>query len=1031
MGIQYNAFISYRHHPDDIRVAAEIHRSLERYKVPRAIRKKTRGITRLFRDKEELPITSNLTSDITHALEHSDYLIVICSVHTKESIWVQREIETFLKTHEKSKVLTVLASGEPRDTIPEILQYEDVPDPVTGQTRRVPIEPLSCDWRMSRRRAHREELPRLAAALLNCGYDELRQRQRQYRTRRMVAAFSAVLALSLGFMAYFISTSIRIQRANDRLQAANVQIQANLEEALRNQSQYLTSASQERLEAGDRLTAISLALAALPDSNENRPYLPQAELALANAMGAYQADADISAVGVMDPGAIITDFQVSQDGKYLYILDQRNLITVWDTETFRLLASIDPGCSIRQQFSTPSGSLLLLESDAAASLSCYDPGGTALWRTENCRDIAFSPDGETLLVLQYDAGDIASGGSVLFLNPESGEALREPISLPIPESGAFPSGFPQKSLAAVTPVVVEYFLDLGRSQLCLADTATGTCDFLDQVFDYIQCASVTPEGAVLVMAYGKQAGIQNGGYQNMLVSSPMICDIFCFHGESRQMLWQSQITSYTYSGTATLEAIPGGSNILCQRDNVFQILDGSTGEILSRCETASGPLFVEVGSENAWGIFQDGSAGSYGYGENTCRTIQFMDGNLAQAVRNGAYFIRQRYGTQVTVYRLLRDESWQRFEGDYPDFTVKNKTVQGNLLAVQTWDRLYLFDTRQQSLLWGQELDGSQTLLGFSRDGSRLWCADFGGTLTEFDTASGVSGTHPLPAQDARVQASVRLLEDRFFYLLETAHDLSLAAWDPEAQEPETWVFWTDTDGTASDDTRTASIVEVSPGCVLVWKNSGVLYGIDLTSGHVSTLLEDAPARPVCRFSEDGSQLLLASGNELLLVTPQGHVEGQISLDEQKAVSLCFYGDQLLALCDNGSLYRYDRAGTLLSQTSLNLYSTFFNNASRADLQPSDITWTFTEDASLILNIFQAGNLVDCATWQCRAFIPYCVAFLPEADLFINRAINGENAGLGAYHRYTTRELIEKATGQLNGFLLSEQQQVFYGISSD
>ena len=184
MGIQYNAFISYRHHPDDIRVAAEIHRSLERYKVPKAIRKKTKGITRLFRDKEELPITSNLTSDITNALEHSDYLIVICSVHTKESIWVQREIETFLKTHEKSKVLTVLASGEPRDTIPEILQYEDVPDPVTGQTRRIPIEPLSCDWRMSRRRAHREEPPRLAAALLNAGHDAPRQPQRQYRTRR-------------------------------------------------------------------------------------------------------------------------------------------------------------------------------------------------------------------------------------------------------------------------------------------------------------------------------------------------------------------------------------------------------------------------------------------------------------------------------------------------------------------------------------------------------------------------------------------------------------------------------------------------------------------------------------------------------------------------------------------------------------------------------------------------------------------------------------------------------------------------------
>lgn len=168
MSIHYNAFISYRHHPDDIRVASEIHRSLERFHVPRSIRKKYGKIERLFRDKEELPITSDLNDDIDSALYNSDYLIVICSVHTKESIWVQREIELFLKTHPRNKVLTVLASGEPYDVIPDILLHEDVADPVTGETRRIDIEPLSCDWRGNRRKARQEELPRLAAPLLGC-----------------------------------------------------------------------------------------------------------------------------------------------------------------------------------------------------------------------------------------------------------------------------------------------------------------------------------------------------------------------------------------------------------------------------------------------------------------------------------------------------------------------------------------------------------------------------------------------------------------------------------------------------------------------------------------------------------------------------------------------------------------------------------------------------------------------------------------------------------------------------------------------
>ena len=64
MAIHYNAFISYRHHPEDIKVATQIHRALERFHVPKAIREKAKLPMRLFRDKDELPITSNLSDDI-------------------------------------------------------------------------------------------------------------------------------------------------------------------------------------------------------------------------------------------------------------------------------------------------------------------------------------------------------------------------------------------------------------------------------------------------------------------------------------------------------------------------------------------------------------------------------------------------------------------------------------------------------------------------------------------------------------------------------------------------------------------------------------------------------------------------------------------------------------------------------------------------------------------------------------------------------------------------------------------------------
>ena len=68
--------------------------------------------------------------------------------------------------------------------------------------------------------------------------------------RRMVACFSAALALSVGMMGYYIYTSIQIEK--------------NLEEAQINQSRYLASAALQQLEYGDRLLAMVLDLDALP-----------------------------------------------------------------------------------------------------------------------------------------------------------------------------------------------------------------------------------------------------------------------------------------------------------------------------------------------------------------------------------------------------------------------------------------------------------------------------------------------------------------------------------------------------------------------------------------------------------------------------------------------------------------------------------------------------------------------------------------------------------------------------------------------
>ncbi|MBQ2533467.1 MAG: toll/interleukin-1 receptor domain-containing protein, partial [Lachnospiraceae bacterium] len=138
--MNYNAFISYRHSDLDMFVAKQVHKRLETFKVPHKVKKETgmKKIERVFRDQEELPIGSNLSDNISQALENSEYLIVICSPRTPESYWVQTEIKTFIEMHDRDHVLAVLIEGEPEESFPEALRYDE-----NGN----PVEPLAADVR--------------------------------------------------------------------------------------------------------------------------------------------------------------------------------------------------------------------------------------------------------------------------------------------------------------------------------------------------------------------------------------------------------------------------------------------------------------------------------------------------------------------------------------------------------------------------------------------------------------------------------------------------------------------------------------------------------------------------------------------------------------------------------------------------------------------------------------------------------------------------------------------------------------------
>lgn len=111
--LSYHVFISYAH--EDSQVALWLHRAFETYRLPSGVRLPTgaaavigaRPFYPCFLDREELR-GGELSEQIADALRHSRNLIVLCSIHSLDSAWVDREVAEFLKTNPVARIFPVL-----------------------------------------------------------------------------------------------------------------------------------------------------------------------------------------------------------------------------------------------------------------------------------------------------------------------------------------------------------------------------------------------------------------------------------------------------------------------------------------------------------------------------------------------------------------------------------------------------------------------------------------------------------------------------------------------------------------------------------------------------------------------------------------------------------------------------------------------------------------------------------------------------------------------------------------------------------
>jgi tetratricopeptide (TPR) repeat protein len=199
---RYAAFISYSH--ADERWARWLQRSLERYRVPRRLlRDSTTGkplparLYPVFRDRDELASSSNLSAAIESALDDSDALVVICSPSAAASRWVNAEIRHFQASGRDGRIFTLIVAGSTHQSAPDCAFPLAL---LVAENGRALPEPLAADP-AENADGRRGAVLKIAAGLLGVRIDDLRRRdaQRQVRLWSTVAiGATAVAAVTIG-----------------------------------------------------------------------------------------------------------------------------------------------------------------------------------------------------------------------------------------------------------------------------------------------------------------------------------------------------------------------------------------------------------------------------------------------------------------------------------------------------------------------------------------------------------------------------------------------------------------------------------------------------------------------------------------------------------------------------------------------------------------------------------------------------------------------------------------------------------------
>ncbi|MBE5766857.1 MAG: TIR domain-containing protein [Clostridiales bacterium] len=590
----YIAFISYKHAPRDSAIAKRVHTLIENYVVPKTLRKGSKKLGVVFRDEEELPISSDLTGSICTALDASKYLIVICSPEASQSPWVAREINYFLRNHDARNIFVILAGGEPQDVFPREVTH--ILNPATGEYEEV--EPLALDVRSDTAEGAFKKLKvhirKLYAAMLGCSYDTLVQREKSRRMKRLAMLVMLFAVVVSCFMGMLFAKNQELSRKNDELTAA-------IELSMKRESQLLAKDADEALQDGEIMAAIQYAVEALHSETIERPYSAPAERALFSAIDIFAADADrrfLSKVS-LEHHAPIEMMAYSGDGKFIYTIDLYGAVACFDSDSGEEVWNRQLRENEKETF-LPVNPQLLYDGQSGIIVCSYDDiitgldaqTGGILWQhaCENSIEQGLFFDAASRKVAYVDEKyvfDVPNGKywyeyRFMLLSAKTGELLHAIPLMQTEELGsvAFPSGAGTDSNGT--------FMDSD----CFIGTVVKTENDAEESLLY--CIDLAG-GAVRYIA-AKAPGQESNRYNHMRIFAARDNKVIvaegglgitmrCFDPVSGALLWETTDLPEEFVSNATeCFIIDGQTSFLIGAEKYMAIVDKNSGEIQSSAQ---------------------------------------------------------------------------------------------------------------------------------------------------------------------------------------------------------------------------------------------------------------------------------------------------------------------------------------------------------------------------------------------------------------------------------------------------------------